>query len=128
MAITRIQLLSVPVSSPDRALEFYVELLGFELLRNDPMGPDMRWVQIAPKGAPTSVSLVTWFDSMAPGSMKGLMFETDTFEEDIERLKGASVTVSDVQQEPWGRYVMFDDPDGNGIILRALGSEAWAEH
>jgi predicted enzyme related to lactoylglutathione lyase len=65
---------------------------------------------------------------MAPGSMKGLMFETDTFEEDIERLKGASVTVSDVQQEPWGRYVMFDDPDGNGIILRALGSEAWAEH
>jgi len=128
MAITRIQLLSVPVSSPDRALEFYVELLGFELLRNDPMGPDMRWVQIAPKGSPTSVSLVTWFDSMAPGSMKGLMFETDTFEEDIERLKGASVTVSDVQQEPWGRYVMFDDPDGNGIILRALGSEAWAEH
>jgi catechol 2,3-dioxygenase-like lactoylglutathione lyase family enzyme len=128
MAITRIQLLSVPVSSPDRALEFYVELLGFELLRNDPMGPDMRWVQIAPKGSPTSVSLVTWFDSMAPGSMKGLMFETDTFEGDIERLKGASVTVSDVQQEPWGRYVMFDDPDGNGIILRALGSEAWAEH
>jgi catechol 2,3-dioxygenase-like lactoylglutathione lyase family enzyme len=124
--ITRVQILSVPVSDQDRALEFYVGLLGFELLRDDPMGPEMRWVQIAPKGAQTTVTLVTWFDTMAPGSLKGLLLETDSFEEDIERLKGSSVEVSDIQQEVWGRYVTFDDPDGNGIILRGAGSEAWA--
>jgi catechol 2,3-dioxygenase-like lactoylglutathione lyase family enzyme len=124
--ITRVQILSVPVSDQDRSLEFYVGVLGFELLRDDPMGPEMRWVQIAPKGAQTTIVLVTWFDTMAPGSLKGLLLETDSLEEDIERLRGASVEVGAIQQEAWGRYVMFDDPDGNGVILRGAGSEAWA--
>jgi catechol 2,3-dioxygenase-like lactoylglutathione lyase family enzyme len=126
VAITRVQILSVPVSDPDRSLAFYVGLLGLELIRDEPMGPDMRWVQITPVGAETAITLTTWFESMPPGSSKGLLLETDSFDDDIERLKGAGVEVSDIAEERWGRYVMFDDPDGNGIILRAKGSEAWA--
>ena len=126
MTITRVQTLSVPVSDQDRSLEFYPGALGLELRRDDPMGPEMRWVQIAPKGAQTTIVLVTWFDTMAPGSLKGLLLETNSLEEDSARLKGAGVEVGEIHQEDWGRYVMFEDPDGNGIILRAAGSEAWA--
>jgi catechol 2,3-dioxygenase-like lactoylglutathione lyase family enzyme len=115
---------SVPVSDQDQALEFYVGVLGFELLHDSPMGPDMRWVQIAPKGAQTTLTLVTWFPTMAPGSLKGLLLETDTLEADIARLAEAGTLVEGgVQEEAWGRYVTLNDPDGNGIILRAAGSE-----
>jgi catechol 2,3-dioxygenase-like lactoylglutathione lyase family enzyme len=126
VAITRVQILSVPVSDPDRSLAFYVGLLDLELIRDEPMGPDMRWVQITPVGAETTITLTTWFESMPPGSSKGLLLERDSLDDDIERLKGARVEVSDIAEERWGRYVTFDDPDGNGIILRAKGSEAWA--
>jgi predicted enzyme related to lactoylglutathione lyase len=55
---------------------------------------------------------------MAPGSMKGLLFNSDDLESDIDRIRAAGAEVSEVQEEAWGRYVTMDDPDGNGIIVR----------
>jgi catechol 2,3-dioxygenase-like lactoylglutathione lyase family enzyme len=119
MTITSVGILSVPVSDQDRARSFYVDALGFELVDDSPMGPEMRWLRVRPRGAETAITLVTWFPSMPPGSLKGLMLETDSLDADIERFKAAGVVIDgDVQQEAWGRYVSFDDPDGNGIILR----------
>jgi catechol 2,3-dioxygenase-like lactoylglutathione lyase family enzyme len=118
MAVTHVQLFSVPVHDQDRARHFYVDTLGLELVRDTPMGPGGRWVQVAPKGANTSITLVTWFDSMPPGSLKGMVLETDDLDGDTAALAARGVAVSDVQQQPWGRYVTFDDPDGNGIVLQ----------
>ncbi|MCU1362726.1 MAG: hypothetical protein JWM55_554 [Acidimicrobiaceae bacterium] len=61
MAITRVQIVSVPVTDQDHALQSYVGILGLEVLHDSPMGPEMRWVQIAPAGAQTTLSPVTWF-------------------------------------------------------------------
>lgn len=77
MSLTHVQLLSVPVADQDRAKDFYVNTLGFDLVADTPMGPDQRWVQVRPKGSQTSLTLVTWFDTMPPGSLKGLVIETD---------------------------------------------------
>jgi catechol 2,3-dioxygenase-like lactoylglutathione lyase family enzyme len=118
MAITDLGVVSVPVSDPDRALAFYRDALGFELLYDTPMGPDMRWIQLAPPGATTTITLTTWFPTMVPGSLKGLLLNTDDLEGDVERLRGAGVAPSEVAEEAWGRYVTFDDPDGNGVIVR----------
>ena len=52
MTINKVQLLSVPVSDQDRARDFYVDVLGLELLADTEMGPDMRWVMVSPPGAP----------------------------------------------------------------------------
>ena len=71
VAITHLQLFSLPVADQDRSREFYVDVLGFDLVRDNPMGPGQRWVQVAPKGARTSITLVTWFPAMPPGSVKG---------------------------------------------------------
>ena len=59
MPISHVQLFSVPVSDPVRARDFYVGTLGLELVADTEMGPDMRWVQVRPSGAPTSLTLVT---------------------------------------------------------------------
>ena len=119
MPITRIQLLSVPVSDQDRALDFYTRVLGFTLVTDTAMGPDMRWVLVAPPGGGTMVTLVTWFPTMAAGSLKGTVLETDTLEADAAAIAATGVTVSPVEDAPWGRFVTFDDPDGNGIVLQA---------
>jgi catechol 2,3-dioxygenase-like lactoylglutathione lyase family enzyme len=118
MAITQLQLISLPVADQDRSRDFYVEVLGFDLVRDNPMGPGQRWVQVAPKGAQTSITLVTWFPTMPPGSVKGTVLETDDLDGDIAALTAGGVATGGIQEQPWGRFVTFDDPDGNGIVLQ----------
>jgi len=120
MTIRRVQLFSLPVSDQDRSRDFYVGVLGFELISDVQMGPDVRWVQVAPPGSTTSITLVTWFPTMPAGSAKGTVLETDDLEGDIADLKGRGVPIDgEIQEMPWGRFVTFDDPDGNGIVLQA---------
>jgi len=119
MVVTAVQLFSLPVTDQDRARDFYVDILGFELVSETEMGPGMRWVQVRPPGATTSVALVTWFATMTPGSTKGTVLETDDLDAEIIRLRGLGVTIEgDIQVAPWGKFVTFDDPDGNGIVLQ----------
>jgi catechol 2,3-dioxygenase-like lactoylglutathione lyase family enzyme len=119
MTVTQVQLFSVSVSDQDRAKTFYVDTLGFDLVRDNPMGPGQRWVQVAPKGAQTGLTLVTWFETMPPGSLKGLVLETDDLDGEVALLGSRGVAFQGgVQDAPWGRFVTFDDPDGNGIVLQ----------
>ena len=119
MAITHLQLISLPVADQDRSRDFYVNVLGFDLVRDNHMGPARRWVQVAPKGAATSITLVTWFPTMPPGSVKGTVLETDDLDGDVAALTAAGLRIEGgIQQQPWGRFVTFDDPDGNGLVLQ----------
>jgi catechol 2,3-dioxygenase-like lactoylglutathione lyase family enzyme len=122
MSLTRIQLLSVPVADQDRAKDFYVGTLGFDLVADTPLGPAQCWVQVRPKGGQTSITLVTWFATMPPGSLKGLVIETDDLDGDTQALAARGLTTGDIQTAPYGRYVTFDDPDGNGLVLQATGA------
>ncbi len=119
MSISKVQLFSIPVTDQDRARDFYVEKLGWELVRDQPMGPDQRWVQVRPKGAETSATLVTWFPTMQPGALRGVVLETPDLEEEVDRLKAAGVEIpKGIEEAPWGRWVTFSDPDGNGFVLQ----------
>ena len=123
MAITKVQLFSLPVSDQDRARDFYVDVLGFELIADATVGPDTRWVQVAPAGSSTSITLVTWFPTMPAGSMKGIVLETDDLDSEVRRLGDLGVAVDGgIQEQPWGRFVTFDDPDGNGIVLQTTAA------
>ncbi len=123
MAITSVQLFSLPVADQDRALAFYVGKLGFQLVSDTQMEPGMRWVQVAPPGAATSITLVTWFPTMPAGSTKGTVLETDDLDGDVARLRADGVRIGEIESQPWGRFATFDDPDGNGIVLQAtMGS------
>lgn len=118
MAITSFEIVSVPVSDPQRAKHFYQQVLGFDLVRESPMGPGMTWIQLAPPGQPVTIALVTWFEQMKPGGLQGVMLNTDDLEADHARLAARGLQLTPIQQEPWGRYTMFNDPDGNGWVLR----------
>ena len=119
MAITGISVVSIPVSDQDRARDFYVDTLGFELLADTPMGPGMRWVQVRPPDSATSLTLVTWFESMSPGSNRGLVVECDDIDGTYGDLGARGVPFDGpIETAPWGRFATFTDPDGNGIVLQ----------
>jgi catechol 2,3-dioxygenase-like lactoylglutathione lyase family enzyme len=119
MSILRVQLFSIPVTDQDRARDFYVDILGMELVREMPMGPGQQWVQVRPKGAETSITLVTWFDSMPAGSLTGVVLETDDLDREITRLEGLGVDMdAPVRNQAWGSSVVVRDPDGNRLVIQ----------
>jgi len=117
MSIRHIDIVSVPVSDPERSLGFYRDRLGFEVIRDNPMGPDQRWIEVGPPGAETSLTLVTWFEKMPPGSVQGLVVGTGDIEATHGALRERGVEISDIDDAPWGRFAVFSDPDGNGLVL-----------
>ena len=122
MSITSFEIVSVPVSDPQRAKRFYQEVLGFTLVRESPMGPGQTWIQLAPAGCPTTIALVTWFDAMPPGTLQGVMLNVSDIEADHVVLSARGLELSAIEAQPWGRYATFKDPDGNGWILREAPS------
>jgi catechol 2,3-dioxygenase-like lactoylglutathione lyase family enzyme len=119
MSLTQLLVVSIPVSDQDRAKAFYRDVLGFELIDDMPMGPDQRWVQLGPKGAQTSITLVTWFETMQPGSLDGIVVRSTDIDADHAELTRKGLALTPIETAPWGRYATFDDPDGNGWVLQA---------
>jgi len=120
MAVTDIEVVSVPVSDQERAKEFYSAKLGFTVQTDAEFGESMRWVMLRPPGGGTCITLVTWFETMPPGSLKGSVLGCDDLEKSLAELGGRGVTFSedDVQEAPWGRWKTFEDPDGNSWVLQ----------
>jgi catechol 2,3-dioxygenase-like lactoylglutathione lyase family enzyme len=117
MKLTHIDVISIPVADPTVAKLFYTEKLGFEVLRDDAMGADRRWIQLGIPGAVTSISLVTWFDKMPPGSSQGMVLHTDDIERMHEALGVHGILISKIEDASWGRFATFHDPDMNGWVL-----------
>lgn len=116
----RIELIQVPVSDIDRAKAFYVEKVGFAADNDTQVSDELRFVQLTPPGSACSIALTSGAHQMAPGSIEGLQMVVDDAEASREQLAERGVDVSDVQVFPWGTFVFFKDPDGNGWALQAM--------
>jgi len=118
MPITSLSVISVPVGDPDRARDFYRDVLGFELLAEQEFAPGQRWIQLAPRGAQTSITLTTWFEDFRPGALRGVILDVDDLDAEMARLRDAGLRFDgDVDDTPWGRFAAFRDPDGNRLSL-----------
>jgi predicted enzyme related to lactoylglutathione lyase len=116
----RLELIQVPVSDIDRAKAFYVDQVGFNADHDHQVSKQLRFVQLTPPGAACSIALTSGAHQMTPGSIQGLQMVVDNAEAAREELAGRGVDVSDVQVFPWGSFVFFTDPDGNGWALQAM--------
>lgn len=123
MHITHAKIVTVPVSDQDRAKDFYVGKLGFEVIYDRDMGP-IRWLQVSPKGATTSFTLATAEQGFTPGHAQGIVLETTDVDADCAALAAAGVTVEGPTSYPWARQAKFTDPDGNGLVLSTSVPEA----
>jgi predicted enzyme related to lactoylglutathione lyase len=116
----RIELLAVPVSDIDRAKAFYVDTIGFTADHDHTVSETLRFVQITPPGSACSIVLDKGMTSMAPGSLEGIQCVVEDADAALEHLTTAGVEARGVEDTPWGRFVYFTDPDGNGWALQEL--------
>jgi catechol 2,3-dioxygenase-like lactoylglutathione lyase family enzyme len=116
----RIELVQVPVSDIDRAKAFYVEKVGFNADHDHQVSDELRFVQLTPPGSACSIALTSGAHQMSSGSIEGLQMVVDDVESARKELAERGVEVSDVQVFPWGSFVFFEDPDGNGWALQAI--------
>ncbi len=110
------------MSDYDAGLKFYVDTLGFDLIEDTPMGPEKRWVMIAPPGSTGTRLLLaraaseqqTQAIGNQTGGRVGFFLTTDQFQKDYDRMKSAGVHFEeDPRHEPYGWVVVFQDPWGN---------------
>lgn len=120
----RLELVQVPVSDVERAITFYTERVGFALDGDYDVGGGVRFVQLTPPGSPTSIAIGTGLTEMAPGSVEGLQLVVADIEAARADLTGRGLDVGEVQDYPWGRFVHFTDPDGNGWAVQQLVPDA----
>jgi catechol 2,3-dioxygenase-like lactoylglutathione lyase family enzyme len=115
-----LQLIQVPVSDPDASIEFYAEKAGFNLDHDHQLGPELRFIQMTPPGSACSIAFGVGLSGMAPGDVEGLQLVVDDIEAAHAELTGRGLEVGDVQDFPWGRFLFFKDPDGNGWAIQQI--------
>ena len=116
----KLELVAVPVSDVDRAKAFYTEQVGFNADHDHQVTDELRFIQLTPPGSACSIALGTGVVDTPPGSLQSLQMVVDDIEAAHAELAGRGVEVSDVQDFPWGRFVFFSDPDGNGWAVQQL--------
>ena len=127
MPVEYLQMVSVPVSSQDRAREFYVQGLGWDLLsdeRYELAGRQFRWLEVRLRGGQTAITLVMEDGTMRAGSMKGMILRASDLESTVAELAGRGVAITqEIQETHRARFVSFQDPDGNSWMIQEIRSD-----
>lgn len=121
----RLELVPLPVSDVDRAIDFFVDALGFNKDFDVRPSEGVRVVQLTPVGSGCSVGLGTGLDVYAgePGSVRGLHLVVEDITEARAELVRRGVAVGDIRDFGGGvRGADFSDPDGNTFELQEM---AW---
>ena len=114
----RLELVQVPVSDVDRAKAFYTEKAGFHLDYDHTVDDKIRFVQLTPPGSGCSIALGTGLSTMPPGSQQGLQLVVPDIHAARSELMQRGLDPGEVQEFPWGSFVFFSDPDGNGWAVQ----------
>ncbi|SEE21337.1 VOC family protein [Jiangella alba] len=115
----RLELVAVPVTDVDRAKEFYVRA-GFNADHDHAVSETVRFVQLTPPGSACSIAIGQGLTGMEPGSLDNLQMVVADADAARADLLARGIEVSEVDDQPWGRFVFFSDPDGNGWALQEL--------
>ena len=117
----KLELIAVPVSDVDRAKAFYVDQVGFNADHDHAVSDEIRFVQLTPPGSACSIAIGKGLTQRSePGSVEGLQMVVEDIEAARAALAEGGVEVSEVQDFPWGRFVFFADPDGNGWAVQEI--------
>lgn len=107
----KLELVAIPVTDVDRALDFYKDKVGFNLDHDHAINEKLRFVQMTPPGSACSICFgIGIADNMKPGSIKGLQMVVKDAQVAHDELKKRGVNVTDVDVQVWGKLIHFNDP------------------
>jgi catechol 2,3-dioxygenase-like lactoylglutathione lyase family enzyme len=119
--VNKVATVIVPIADQDRAVEFYVEKLGFEKRVDVPFGNGYRWIEVAPGGAETTVALAPPPEDKPAGNREtGISLHTDDIDAYHAELKAGGVDVdAEVSRmgDPVPPMFWLRDPEGNSLLV-----------
>jgi predicted enzyme related to lactoylglutathione lyase len=116
--ITHVKFVGIPVADQDRALAFYTEKLGFQVLTDSPMGPQ-RWIELQIGRSQTGVVLFTPDGHQdRVGTFFNGSLATDNVVATHAELSARGVEFTQPPtKQPWGTFAKFKDSEGNEFVL-----------
>ncbi|MFE7516445.1 VOC family protein [Streptomyces sp. NPDC057540] len=108
----KLELIGVPVTDIDRAKAFY-ERVGFHADHDITVSEAIRFVQLTPPGSACSIALGKGITEMTPGSLDNMQVVVTDIEAAHAELRSRGIEVTEIDDQPWGSFVYFQDPDGN---------------
>ncbi|MGG8406657.1 VOC family protein [Streptomyces sp. 12297] len=115
----KLELIGVPVTDIDRAKAFY-EQVGFHTDHDVTVSEEIRFVQLTPPGSACSIAMGKGITEMTPGSLDNMQVVVADIEAAHADLVKRGVEVTDIDDQPWGSFVYFADPDGNRWAVQQI--------
>lgn len=116
----KIELIPLAVSDVDRAVDFYGNRVGWTVDHDHTVHEGLRFVQVTPQGSACSFCFGVGLEMMPEGSSQMIQVVVPSAEAARDHLRSRGVECSDVDEQPWGRFVHLTDPDGNRWAFQQL--------
>lgn len=116
----KLEVVPVPVTDVDRVKAFYYEQVGFKTDIDQTVHEGLRFVQLTPPGSACSIAIGEGIVGTPPGSIQGVLLVIDDADGARAELAERGIEASEVDEQPWGRFVHIADPDGNRWSLQQL--------
>ena len=116
----KIELIPLAVEDVDRSVDFYGNKVGWNVDHDQTPFEGMRFVQVTPPGSACSICFGIGLDMLPEGQNQMIQIVIDSAEEARDYLRERGVECSDIDEQPWGRFVTFKDPDGNQWALQQM--------
>jgi len=116
----RIELIPLAVSDVDRSVEFYGDKVGWNVDFDQVVSPELRFVQVTPPGSACSICFGLGLEMMPQGSSQLIQVVVEDADKAKAYLQERDVACQGVDEQPWGRFVYFQDPDGNRWALQQI--------
>ncbi|MFE4498979.1 glyoxalase superfamily protein [Rhodococcus sp. NPDC056743] len=115
----KLELVAIPVTDIDRAKDFYVRL-GFNADHDHTVNENLRFVQLTPPGSACSICIGKGITDAQPGSVVGMQVVVKDIEEAEGEFKSRGIDISPIDDQAWGRFIYFADPDGNKWAVQEI--------
>jgi predicted enzyme related to lactoylglutathione lyase len=116
----KIELIPLAVQDVDRSVEFYGRGLGWSVDHDQTVSPELRFVQVTPPGSACSICFGVGLEMMPEGSCQFIQVVVADADEALAYLRERGIACAGVDEQPWGRFVTFQDPDGNRWALQQI--------
>lgn len=116
--IADVRTIGINVADQDDALAFYTDTLGFEMRLDAPISETVRWIEVAPPGAATSIVLNASEGATGVGVDTGIRFTVPDAEAEHAAMRKRGMNVGELLRwEGVPPMYSFDDPDGNRFYI-----------
>lgn len=115
----RIELVPLAVSDVDRTKAFY-EQVGWPADMDNTVHEGLRFVQVTPPGSACSFCFGTGLGMLPDGQQQMVQVVVADADAALEHLRERGIDCDGVDEQPWGRFVYFSDPDGNRWSLQQI--------